>query len=327
MKKILVTGGAGFVGRRFVKYFLDKDDQVIVVDNIAKYTGVIDPNNGWPLYNPKNYKNFKFILQDCREWFKDNKDTDFDYVLHLAAMVGGRKIIENNPMIVADDLSIDCSYWQWAVECKPKKTLCFSSSACYPIALQTKKNYRLLKENDVNLEKSIGFPDLTYGWAKLSCEYLAKIAFAKYNLKSVCYRPFSGYGEDQDLSYPVPDICKRVINNKGAKKIIVWGSGYQMRDFIFIDDCVRAVIKTMDKINDGSALNLSSGKYKNFRNFAQLAAKIIGFKPKIEGARNTPEGVFARAGDISKQKKFGITHKIELESGIKKCLNYLLSVN
>ena len=184
MKKILVTGGAGFVGRRFVKYFLDKGDQVIVVDNIAKYTGGIDPNNGWPLYNPKNYKNFKFILQDCREWFKNNKDTDFDYVLHLAAMVGGREIIENNPMIVADDLSIDCSYWQWAVECKPKKTLCFSSSACYPIALQTKKNYRLLKENDVNLEKSIGFPDLAYGWAKLSCEYLAKIAFNKYNLKS-----------------------------------------------------------------------------------------------------------------------------------------------
>ena len=66
MKKILVTGGAGFVGRRFVKYFLDKGDQVIVVDNIAKYTGGIDPNNGWPLYNPKNYKNFKFILLDCR---------------------------------------------------------------------------------------------------------------------------------------------------------------------------------------------------------------------------------------------------------------------
>ena len=58
MKKILVTGGAGFVGRRFVKYFLDKGDQVIVVDNIAKYTGGIDPNNGWPLFNPKNYKNF-----------------------------------------------------------------------------------------------------------------------------------------------------------------------------------------------------------------------------------------------------------------------------
>ena len=138
MKKILITGGAGFVGRRFVKYFLDKGDQVIVVDNIAKYTGGIDPNNGWPLYNPKNYKNFKFILQDCREWFKDNKDTDFDYVLHLAAMVGGRKIIENNPMIVADDLSIDSSYWQWAVKARPKKSLSFSSSASYPISLQKK---------------------------------------------------------------------------------------------------------------------------------------------------------------------------------------------
>ena len=106
--------------------------------------------------------------------------------------------------------------------------MCFSSSASYPISLQTKNSYRPLKEEDINLYKSIKLPDLTYGWAKLTCEYLAKIAFEKYNLKSVCYRPFSGYGEDQDLSYPFPSICKRVIENKNSKIINVWGAGYQM---------------------------------------------------------------------------------------------------
>ena len=189
MKKILITGGAGFVGRRFVKYFLDRGDKVICIDNIAKFTGGINPKK-WPLYNPYDYKNFKFLKVDCREWFKKNEDTEIDYSLHLAAMVGGRKIIEDEPMIVADDLSIDSSYWQWAVKSRPKKTLCFSSSASYPISLQKKNSYRLLKEEDINLRKSIKLPDLTYGWAKLTCEYLAKIAFEKYNLKSVCYRPF-----------------------------------------------------------------------------------------------------------------------------------------
>ena len=115
MKKILITGGAGFVGRRFVKYFLDRGDKVICVDNIAKFTGGINPKK-WPLYNPYDYKNFKFYNHDCREWFKKNYDTEIDYSLHLAAMVGGRKIIEDEPMIVADDLSIDSSYWQWAVK-------------------------------------------------------------------------------------------------------------------------------------------------------------------------------------------------------------------
>ena len=58
------------------------------------------------------------------------KDTDFDYTFHLAAMVGGRLMIENNPLAVADDLSIDAAYWGWAKEVRPAKTACFSSSAC-----------------------------------------------------------------------------------------------------------------------------------------------------------------------------------------------------
>ena len=324
MKKILITGGAGFVGRRFVKYFLDRGDKVICVDNIVKFTGGINPKK-WPLYNPYDYKNFKFYNHDCREWFKKNYDTEIDYSLHLAAMVGGRKIIEDEPMIVADDLSIDSSYWQWAVKARPKKTLCFSSSASYPISLQRKNSYRPLKEEDINLYKSIKLPDLTYGWAKLTCEYLAKIAFQKYNLKSVCYRPFSGYGEDQDLSYPFPSICKRVIENKNSKIINVWGSGYQMRDFIHIDDCVNAVVKSMNKIHNADPLNLSTGKYTNFIKFAKIAANLIGASPKVIGTSKTPEGVFARAGDAKKQKQFGIKHSITLEMGIKKSLEYFLN--
>ena len=72
MKKILITGGAGFVGRRFVKYFLDRGDKVICVDNISKFTGGIIPKK-WPLFNPYDYKNFKFYHEDCRSWFKKNK--------------------------------------------------------------------------------------------------------------------------------------------------------------------------------------------------------------------------------------------------------------
>ena len=122
MKKILITGGAGFVGRRFTKYFLDRGDQVIVVDNISKFTGGIDPSKNWPLFNPYDYNNFKFYKQDCRLWFSHSKDRDFDYALHLAAMVGGREMIEHNPLAVADDLSIDSHYWQWAKNNRPKKT-------------------------------------------------------------------------------------------------------------------------------------------------------------------------------------------------------------
>jgi len=319
-KRILITGAAGFVGRRLVRFMLEKSYEVVAIDSIAPLTGGIDPNQGWPLYNPKDYKNFTFYKIDCRDWFIKNLDQKFDYVFHLAAMVGGREIIENNPLIVAEDLSIDSHFWQWCSKSKPEKVVSFSSSACYPIELQRHDNNRLLKEEDISFEKNIGMPDMTYGWAKLTCEYLGQIAFQKYGIKSICYRPFSGYGEDQDLNYPFPSICKRILKNKNSELINVWGSGNQSRDFIYIDDCIDGVYKTMDKINDGSAINLSTGKLTSFIEFAQKTCDIIGFNPKIEGTESKPEGVFARGGDVTKQHKLGFQHSTELTEGIKKAL-------
>ena len=241
--------------------------------------------------------------------------------------MGGREIIENNPLTVAEDLSIDSQFWEWCTKSKPEKIICFSSSACYPIELQKYGNFRLLKENDISFKNNIGMPDMTYGWAKLTCEYLANIAYEKYNLKSVCYRPFSGYGEDQDLNYPFPSICKRILKNKDKKLIKVWGSGNQMRDFIYIDDCIEGVFQTMDKINDGSALNLSTGIFTSFIEFTKQACNILGYNPDVEGVSNKPEGVFARGGDTTKQKNFGFYSKVILEDGIKKTFNYLNKIN
>ena len=219
MKRVLITGAAGFVGRHFCKYFLDKKFEVLGIDNLQKFTGAIDPKKKWPLYNPYDYKNFKFIKIDCVEWFKKNKNKKFDYVLHLAAIVGGREMIENNPLAVAQDLTIDSKFWEWCVIARPKKILYFSSSASYPLNLQTKKFYRLLKEEDLNFNTNLGVPDYTYGWSKLTGEFLAKIAFQKHGIKSVCYRPFSGYGEDQDINYPFPNLCKNLILSEKKKKV------------------------------------------------------------------------------------------------------------
>jgi GDP-L-fucose synthase len=322
MRKILITGGAGFVGRHFVKRFLDSGDNVIAIDNIVPLTGAIDPQKGWPLFNPNDYKNFHFIKKDCREFFRENSDTDFDYCFHLAAVVGGRMMIEHNPLAVAEDLSIDAEYWNWAVKTKPAKTICFSSSAAYPIKYQRKDNYCLLSEEMISLEGDISMPDLTYGWAKLTHEYLAKLAYTNYGLKSITYRPFSGYGEDQDDAYPFPSICKRVIENKDKQLITVWGSGDQMRDFIHIEDCVDGVLMTMDKVDDGNALNLSTGIFTSFKQFAQTVARKLGYFPSVEGTSNKPEGVFARAGDTKKQQEFGFRPTITFEEGIKRAMTF-----
>jgi len=322
MKKILITGGAGFVGRHFVKRFLDAGDEVHCVDNIAQFTGGINPVNGWPLFDPMDYNNFIFHKYDCREYFKQNSNLYFDYSLHLAAIVGGRLMIENNPLAVADDLSIDASYWQWAQSAKPGKTICFSSSAAYPINKQKEKDYELLKEDMIDFNTTLGQPDMSYGWSKLTHEYLAKLAYEKHEIKSVIYRPFSGYGEDQDDTYPFPSICKRAIKNTGDSVLQVWGSGKQKRDFIHIEDCVDGVFETMDKIDDGKALNLSTGIYTDFIQFAQMAANTCGYSPEVKGTVDKPTGVFARGGDTEKQIKYGFNYKISFEDGIKTAIDY-----
>ncbi len=326
MKKILITGGAGFVGRRFVKRFLDSGDEVHCVDPIVPMTGGIDPKQGWPLYHPLDYQNLRFYKQDCRDFFNQTQDDDFDLCLHLAAIVGGRLMIENNPLAVAEDLAIDAAYWQWAIKTYPKKTICFSSSAAYPVKYQQEGNYVLLKEDMINLNQEIGIPDMTYGWAKLTCEYMALLANKKYGLKAVCYRPFSGYGEDQDDSYPFPSICKRAIANQDKSVLTVWGTGDQMRDFIHIEDCVAGVLKTMDQIDDGDAVNLSTGIFTSFKKLASTAANKCSYFPEIKGLTDKPSGVFARAGDITKQRKLGFTHTIDLDSGVEKAIQYYFSL-
>lgn len=322
MKKILLTGGSGFVGRHFCKRFLDSCYEVVCVDPIVEFTGGLHPSD-WPLFDPRDYESFSFIEQDCRDYFTENPNEEFDYAFHLAAVVGGRLMIEHNPIAVAVDLSIDAEFWQWAVKAKPKKSICFSSSAAYPIKYQTFNNFILLKEEMIDFSCDLGMPDMSYGWAKLTHEYMAKLSYQKHGIQSVIYRPFSGYGEDQDMSYPFPSICKRILDNPKASVVEVWGTGDQMRDFIHIDDCIDGVLMTMDLIDNADALNLSTGKLTSFKEFVNLGSQLLGFSPEIKGTSDKPEGVFARGGDTTKQVAYGFTAKTSLAEGILNCYNFL----
>lgn len=319
----LVTGGAGFVGRHLIRQLLERGDEVVCVDSIVNFTGGIDPLDGWPLYEPRDFRNFTFIREDCRSWFDRNQNFKCDYAFHLAAMVGGRAMIESNPLALAVDLSLDASFWQWAAAATPRKAVCFSSSAAYPISLQTKDSYRLLSETDISFADSIGVPDMTYGWAKLTSEFLAQTAHQKHGIESICFRPFSGYGPDQDLAYPFPSICSRALDQKGANEIAVWGSGLQMRDFIHINDCVAGILLMTDKISDASAVNLSTGIYTNFIELARIATNAVGFQPVVTGSSSKPEGVFARAGATERQRELGFTAAITLLDGVTECLNWI----
>ena len=94
-----------------------------------------------------------------------------------------------------------------------------------------------------------------------------------------------------------------------------------MRDFIHIDDCIDGVMATMDRIDDGGALNLSTGILTSFKQFARIAAAIAGYEPEVKGMSDKPEGVFARGGDTAKQAALGFRAKTSFQEGIVRALD------
>src|SRR5580700_8476993 len=134
--KALVTGGAGFVGRHVVNRLVRLGYTVTVVDNFYPGSGCREPQQWMPHLRP-NWEKVNLIREDCRDYFRKygRHETQFDVVVHLAAVVGGRLVIENDPLAVGIDLSIDAEFFYWLSRLyyRPERIHYFSSSAAYPV--------------------------------------------------------------------------------------------------------------------------------------------------------------------------------------------------
>lgn len=290
--------------------------EVMIVDNIS--TG-IKPEEWIPAQFKSKYK---FFNMDVREFFRNGEESRFSDVFHLAAVVGGRLKIDKDPIAVAQDLSIDAEFFNWLVKGRSERVLYASSSAAYPVDLQVEERHVELLEDMISFDGNMGRPDMTYGWSKLTGEYLSRIASKYYGVHIGCVRPFSGYGEDQDRTYPVPAITQRAVNREDP--LIVWGSGRQGRDFVHIEDCVNAMLLTISKISDGSAINISSGRLTTFIEVAKIVAAKAGYNPTITTKEDMPEGVYARYGSRRRAKeRLGWVPKVTLEQGLGRVFDYL----
>jgi len=269
---------------------------------------------------PSEYsENLFFYHMDVRDFFHKETNTRYGDVFHLAALIGGRMTIEYEPIKVAADLSIDADFFNWTTQSQPNRVLYASSSAVYPIHLQNCDNPPRLREDYVQFKDYIGIPDMTYGWAKLTGEYLARLVVKQHDLKVAVVRPFSGYGEDQDLCYPTPAIAKRAYQHQDP--LTIWGSGQQTRDFIHIDDCITAMILALDRIEDGSAINIGTGKPTNFFEVARTFSTLAGYDPEIKNLPDKPEGPKYRCADITKMKKIlDWEPEISIKEGFKRVL-------
>lgn len=294
--RVLITGSAGFVGRHFDAVLSARGDDIHRVD-------IKDP----------------VVPTDCRDFFRYNTES-FDLVIHLAAVVGGRAMIDGDPLAVAQNLAIDSDMFRWATRVQPGRVIYFSSSAAYPIYLQDKHHNVKLDEGNIHIENpdALGFdtPDQTYGWAKLTGELLARHARDE-GVNVQVFRPFSGYGADQHYSYPFPKFIQRALNRSDPFEI--WGDGQQSRDWIHIDDIVDAVLEAIKQDVEGP-INLCTGIPTRFDELAALVTNTVGYHPEFKHLLGRPTGVVNRVGDPSKLERF-YTPKISIAEGVQRAIH------
>lgn len=331
-----MTGACGFVGRHLVRSLIEDTAELWLVDDLSTgrhpdewlpdlLGGVVGSG-----HRPRIYEfgagRVLFLEGDVVSLFAEHTSQSvswpsFEEAYHLASIVGGRKKIEGEPLQVGLDLAIDSIFlrWAWRSHCVGR-LLYASSSAAYPVELQGEQDAIALEESHIDFaHNSIAMPDMTYGWSKLTGEYLTWLLANRHDVPACSVRPFSGYGEDQDLSYPIPAIADRAARREDP--LVVWGSGRQGRDFVHIADCIVAMRLAIAGIEDGSGVNIGSGKLTTFLDVARTFARLAGYGPEVRGTESGPVGVHSRYAAVGEsERRLGWSPSIALEEGLARVL-------
>lgn len=288
--KILVLGNEGFVGSNLQAYLEDRGHYVI----------------GWDI---KGGLDVRGILPQI--------DERFDMVFHAAAVVGGRETIDYAPLKVAYDFGLDSDVIQFCARTKPDRVVLISSSAAYPVSLQTRESHRALSEDDISLA-DLKTPDAIYGMTKVVLEMQAE-KLRDLGVAVTVVRPFSGYGSRQDREYPVPSFLDRAIRHDVP--FVVWSDGTATRDFLYVDDLVHQMV-TLAMTGVEGPVNLGTGLGTSFNELATMVCEEMGYKPILCHLKDKPEGVYYRVADVSIINRIAPA-KISLREGIKLSLEQL----
>jgi len=243
-KRVLVTGGASFIGSHLVDSLLKKGAMVKVADDFS--SGKLS-NLEYPV---KKDSSGAWVSDNLAVWEGDLKDGSFtrpmmkgvDVVFHLAALHGGRGYIDSHPAQCCTNMILDQLVLEEAHRAGVER-LCFASSACvYPSYLQeeTGSSY-LLKEEDADpFVRDKAFADLEYGWAKLMGEMALKAYQRQYGMKTAAVRIFTAYGPRENETHAVIALIAKAFI--GMDPYEIWGTGEQDRNFTYVQDIVDALI-------------------------------------------------------------------------------------
>lgn len=311
-KRILVTGGSGFIGSHLVERLLTAGATVRVCGRsqakLARFLGQLATD-------------VEFLEGDLADMtFTERACHGQDAVFHLAANVAGVGYNSTHPgSILFDNATIGLNILEAATR-QGVERIGLTSSACI---------YR--RHAGVPTPETEGFIDdpepsnLGYGWAKRFLEVQARCYVEQYPIKVALPRPYNAYGPRDDFewetSHVIPALIRKVI--EGQNPIPVWGDGSQTRSFLYVSDFVQGLMLTLEHHAECDPINIGSDEEVTIANLIRLIIKLTGSEADIEFDLSKPGGQPRRIGDYAKaQKLLGFKAKVPLAEGLKRTIEW-----
>lgn len=302
-KKIVVTGGAGFLGKNVVaklKEFGCEDKNIFIPRSES--------------YNLVNNVYVKMLYHHAKP----------DIVIHLAAVVGGIGANSENPgQFFYDNLMMGAQMMEQGRLNNIDKFVAVGTICCYPKFASVP-----FKEEDL----WNGYPEETnapYGLAKKMLLVQAQAYRQQYGFNAIYLLPVNLYGPgdnfDPDSSHVVPALIKKFIEAKvrNLHEVVVWGTGLATREFLYVEDAAAAIVKATLKYDKPEPINLGSSFEISIAGVANSIAKVVNYKGKIVFDTSKPDGQPRRKLDVSKAKReFGFVSETSFLEGLGKTIKW-----
>lgn len=300
-KRVIVTGGAGFLGSHLLEALVHYNCDEIFVPKLEDYDLTKE--------------------QDIRRLYEEVKPHT---VIHLAAVVGGIGANRENPgKYFYDNLMMGVQLIELGRQYNVEKITAIGTICAYP-----KFTPIPFKEEDL----WNGYPEETnapYGLAKKMLLVQAQAYRQQYGFNAIYLLPVNLYGPrdnfDPNSSHVIPALIKKCIEAKqnGDKQITVWGDGSPTREFLYAKDAARGIALATQKYNDDQPVNLGSGKEISIKDLVELIAKLTGFEGEIIWDKSKPNGQPRRCLDTTRAKElFGFEAQMEFEAGLKATIDW-----
>ncbi len=302
-KRILVTGGAGFIGSWLVEALTRLGAEVYVVDNL--WRGSLenlkkDNGESWIQLDKQ------FLLGDLRDYHTALTAclrSKPDIIFHLADIVAGIDFVfANEPFLFRANLLINTNMFTAAREANVQNLVYLGTACSYPQTLQGKPGGIPLVEDQMYPAD----PESAYGWSKLMGEYEALLLEKYSNMRVGILRLQNVYGPRSILSKKrsqvIPSLIRKAVRHPD-EEFIVWGSGRQARDFIFVGDVVDALLRLPIKGMGQGPIQIGTARETTIADLAQNIVKISGKPIEIKFDVDKPEGDGGRSGNFDKAKR------------------------